>query len=265
MEENAENLEERIKGIYTPLSAAKEEIWRRWNDKELKKKVEDFLGGDVPEVFREKPQSAWFRFIATPNFEFQLAYNLSEIIGLDLVFFEFLNDKFCTRNQDKLHLGKMIFFHEKNASRSSFVQTKKIIDIEKCDNKPFREIKTLWGENFIDFHKRIFNAKYGKIGTFDVSEFKTNGESAEKVYEKVLACFICHGVLFENYIAKDNHYEKNFTKNVVLTAIGKLESMFGVKPLIIPLLPINEEESGEWMCYPGQLEKNVVNVSIANK
>lgn len=31
-------------GIYTPLSVAKEEIWKRWNDQELKKKVEDFLG-----------------------------------------------------------------------------------------------------------------------------------------------------------------------------------------------------------------------------
>ncbi len=37
-----------IKEIYTPLSVAKKEIWRRWNDKELRKKVEDFLGGDMP-------------------------------------------------------------------------------------------------------------------------------------------------------------------------------------------------------------------------
>ena len=41
-----------IKDIYTPLSVAKKEIWRRWNDKELRKKVEKFLGGDIPEVFR---------------------------------------------------------------------------------------------------------------------------------------------------------------------------------------------------------------------
>ena len=34
-----------IKEIYTPLSVAKEEIWRRWNDPVLRKKVEDFLGG----------------------------------------------------------------------------------------------------------------------------------------------------------------------------------------------------------------------------
>ena len=42
-----------IKDIYTPLSVAKKEIWRRWNDKELRKKVENFLGGDLPEVLKK--------------------------------------------------------------------------------------------------------------------------------------------------------------------------------------------------------------------
>lgn len=41
-----------IKDIYTPLSVAEKEVWRRWNDKELRKKVEDFLGGDVPEFLK---------------------------------------------------------------------------------------------------------------------------------------------------------------------------------------------------------------------
>ena len=41
-----------IKDIYTPLSVAKKEIWRRWNDPVLRKKVEEFLGGDVPEVLK---------------------------------------------------------------------------------------------------------------------------------------------------------------------------------------------------------------------
>ena len=56
MTEKAENnkteKEFDIKDIYTPLSVAKKEIWRRWNDKELRKKVEDFLGGDIPEVLK---------------------------------------------------------------------------------------------------------------------------------------------------------------------------------------------------------------------
>jgi len=49
-DENKKKKEEEvdIKEIYTPLSVAKKEIWKRWNDKALRKKVEDFLGGDLP-------------------------------------------------------------------------------------------------------------------------------------------------------------------------------------------------------------------------
>jgi hypothetical protein len=40
----------RLENFYTPLSEAKREIWRRWNDKALRKKVEEFLDGDVPKM-----------------------------------------------------------------------------------------------------------------------------------------------------------------------------------------------------------------------
>ncbi len=257
-----EQLQAEVNKIYTPLSVAKEEIWRRWNDKALRKKVEDFLGFDLPASFKNEPRSAWFRFIVTPNFEFQLVRNLAEIIGLDLVFFEFLNDKFCTRNQDKLRLGKMIFSNKTGSGEKQNNGEIKVIDLPGNENMAFNKIKTLQGENFVGFHRRIFNMMYGKIDTFDVSMLKTNGEDAERVYEKVLACFICHGVLFENYIVKDSHYEKKFTRNVVLRAIQQLESVFGVKPLIVPLLPIREEDSSEWMYYPGEL-RDIVSACVS--
>src|SRR4030042_2175704 len=103
-----------IKEIYTPLSVAKKEIWKRWNDKELKKKVEDFLGGDLPEVFKRKPKAALFRFIATPNLEFRNFFDLSKMSKLDPVYVEFLEDRFCTRNQDKVCLGRIIISDGKN-------------------------------------------------------------------------------------------------------------------------------------------------------
>ncbi len=80
--ENDELLRKEVEKIYTPLSVAKEEIWRRWNDKELRKKVEDFLGGDIPEVFKKEPRATIFRYIATPNLEFKFA--LINLINLEL-------------------------------------------------------------------------------------------------------------------------------------------------------------------------------------
>ena len=245
-------------GIYTPLSVAKEEIWRRWNDKELKKKVEDFLGGDVPEVFRKEPRSALFRFIATPNLEYVLASEMAKLMDLELVFMEFLGDKFCTRNQDKLYLGKLAFFYQKDG-RVYLKQKKKIIDIERCDNKPLREIKTFWGESFIDFHHRIFDEKYGKTQRFNVSDFKTNGESSYEVYLKVFALFICHGILFENYFIMSNKDEKKFTLNVIKPAFDEIHRIFGIKPLVVPLISSVVEETLYWQYYPDYIMDKILN------
>jgi hypothetical protein len=55
--------------IYTPIEEAKEEIWRRWNDPALQKKVPDYLGS-IPECFQREPRAVLFRNIASPDIEF---------------------------------------------------------------------------------------------------------------------------------------------------------------------------------------------------
>lgn len=248
-----------IKEIYTPLSVAKKEIWKRWNDPILRKKVEDFLGGDMPEVFKKKPKAALFRFITTPNLEFQLAFDTAKLMDLKIIFLEFLNDKFCTRNQDKVHLGKLVFFHEKNGQNPSVNLRKKIIDFEKCDGKPFKKIKTVAGESLINFHHNLFLKKYKNIKTFDVSEFKTNGESAYDVYLRVFALFICNGILFENYFVDSNEDEKKFTFNVVKPAFDKIQEIFGLRPLIVPLVSCKVDGDIFWQYYPDNLVKKIKN------
>lgn len=246
-----------IKEIYTPLSVAKKEILRRWNDKELREKVEKYLGGNIPDAFRDNPRTALFRFMTTPNLEFQIAYDTSKLMDLDLVFMEFLNDKFCTRNQDKLHLGKMIFFHKKNGENACIKDRKKIIDLEKCDGEHFKKIKTIWGEDFIEFHHRIFNKKYNKIDTFDVSEFKTNGGSAYDVYLKVFSLFICNGILFENYFVGSDKDERRFTFDVVKPAFDKIQEIFGLRPLIVPLVSYKVDGDIFWQYYPDNLIEEI--------
>lgn len=240
-----------VEELYTPLSVAKEEIQRRWNDKELRKKVEDFLGEEFPEMFKDEPRAVLFRFIATPNFEFRRFFDLSQMVSLEPVYAEFLGDKFCTRNQDKLCLGRIVVSNGKNEKK------KNIINIQDNDNKKFSDIETLWGQKLVDFHHYIFSESFAGVQNFDVSSFKTNGETSKDVYIKFLSLFLCNGILFENYISKDNGYEKKFTNAVVLPAINELFERFGVKPLIVPLLPIMDEDQVEWMWYPQDIEENM--------
>jgi len=253
-----------ISEIYTPLSVAKKEIQKRWKDKKLRKKVNEYLG-EVPRVFKYKPKVALFRFITTPNFEFQLALDTAILLKKELIFIEFLNDKFCTRNQDKLYLGKIVFFHEKNGESAGMTDRRKIIDLEKADNKPFKKIKTIWGENLIDFHHDLFNKYYKNTKIFDVSTFKTNGETSYEVYLKMFAIFICHGVLFENYFVNSNKDERKFTLKVIKPAFEKIKEIFGVKPLIVPLVGFKDEGDLFWQYYPEKIKKEIKQINNKKK
>lgn len=58
----------RLENFYTPLSKAKDEIWKRWNDEELKKKVEKFLGGDLPKYFKGNPKAVFCEILDESKF-----------------------------------------------------------------------------------------------------------------------------------------------------------------------------------------------------
>jgi hypothetical protein len=250
MRKNEENME--VEEMYTPLSEAKGEIWRRWNDNKLKKEVEGYLG-EIPEVFKNEPKTSLFRYIASPNLEFLLANKTAYMAGLKLVFMEFLKDKFCTRNPDKVHLGKIRFI--KNDKSKKYIMAKEnIIDLEKSDNVTLCDIKTHKGESLIDFHHKLFLENYPDIELFDVSHFKSNGETSFEVYMKVFSLFITNGILLENYCINSNQDERKFTLEVVKPAFDEIRKIFGVKPLIVRLVDILEEGDMYWQCYPFDLK-----------
>lgn len=251
---NEEELD--ITHIYTKLSEAKEEVWRRWNDKELRKKVEEFLGDEMPDVFKDGPKAVLFRFLATPNFEFRLFSDMNSDMGLEVVFFEFLKDKFCTRNQDKVHLGKLKFYERINGSEA-IIKQNRILDLQKCEGEMMCNVVTDWGENLIDFHHRIF-FKNHNAELFDVSNFKKNGESAGEVYEKVFSLFICFGVLYENYFVKTSKEEYCFVDNVIKPSFEKVKNHFNIKPLIVPLIGPDVEGDLFWQFYPEEIKNDLI-------
>jgi len=242
--------------IYTSLEDAKKEIWRRWNDKELRKKVEDFLGGDIPEPFRKEPRAVLFREPMTPDGELAYFLKLSKTLKLKPLGWEYLDDKFTTRNEDKVCLGKMHFSRGLDKNGNPIVYYKKIIDLPDSENKKFKEIKTLWGENFIDFHHRILNENFGKIELFDASKWlKLKGGKALKYYVNYLSIFICGGILFENFVINEDTMD--FYQKIVRPALDKLFKKFGIKPLIIKLMPPGRNNNDSWWFYSSSIEKSI--------
>jgi len=243
-----------IKEIYTPFSVAKEEIKKRWKDKKLRDKVEKFLGGEIPKPFKKEPRAVLSRHIISPNMELFYFLDLAKTAKLKPVGLEGLEDKFCTKNSDKVSLAKLSFYEKaKEEGKKTRFEKRvvRLIDIEKNDGKKLCEIDTLWGENLVDFHHRLLNIYDSEIDTFD--DFcwfskRNKRNSAFQYYENFLLLFLCHGILFENFHAKGK--EKSFTEDIIMTNYKKIVDTFNIKPLIVPLVPIEDEMySHHWNGY----------------
>ena len=197
------------------------------------------------------------RQITTPNTEFHHFLNSAKQANLAPVSLEYVEDKFVTANAYKLSCGKLAFYDRKNKNGETIFHYKTVIDFIKSDGKRFIEIKTLWGENFVDFHHRILGANLRKINIFDnCSWVKKKGRKPAEYYPYCLALFVCNGILFENFLI-DNKEEK-FTNEIVMPAFLKIKKYFGIKPLIVPLVPQNEASDKYWWCYPEYIEKEII-------
>ena len=78
IEESNAGLVAEMENIYTTLEEAKVEIWRRWNDLDLRKRVEDFLKGDIPDILKVSPRAVLSRHVTSPNFELLYFLELSK-------------------------------------------------------------------------------------------------------------------------------------------------------------------------------------------
>lgn len=247
------DLRKKLDDIYTPLEEAKEEIWKRWNDKELKEKVEESLKGDIPEILQKSPRAILSRHLMSPNFELLHFLDLAKDLELEPIGLEYIQDKFVSVNEDKYYLAKLVFYEgigKKGGRKLSFL---KVIDIDLFDGKKFSGIKTLDGRNFIDFHHNLVQPYLGMPDILDMSDYyKRNGGLASIYYKYILSLYICYGVLVENFLLNDKY--EDLTKNTLLPVFEKVKNYFGVKPLIVRLTPLENEEDLYWRYYPKPIQ-----------
>ena len=241
--------------MYVSLEEAKEEVWKRWNDVELHQKVLEYVG-ELPKGFGHEPWAVMVRHIATPNFEFIRFSELAQKTGLKPRCQEYTGDKFCTWNPDKLLLGKIAFFHGKGKRNGDKITSHQVIAFQNADGKSLQAIKTVWGESLIGFHHSLVSAKLPDFEVSDITGwYRKMGSRPEFFYHRLLALFICNGILFENFLGEGE--EEVFTRTIVIPAIQRVKNHFGLKPLIVRLLPAVSEADQYWCWYPGHLEAEV--------
>lgn len=238
-----------VEGVYTPLSLAIKILHERQSDLTLKKKVDEFfLEHGVPKPLLEGLKAVVSRCIASPNFEIKYFFELSEIVGLEPLILEYPG-KFVNINPDKYHLGKMCFATSRDYSFVSEKYT--VLDFNKTEGKLFSDISTINGESIIDFHHRLFKTVYPEkyLSIHDFSDWFDKTKNKQETYYFVFfSLFVINGILFENYFSQEKSEYDFFCKNII-GSFNKVEEYFGVKPLIVPLLPLRTELAREWLWY----------------
>lgn len=247
-----------LKNFYTPLSVAKKEIWRRWNDEKLKKKVEYLLGKEIKKYFNGKPKSFFARQVMSPNFETIRFVNLSKKANLQPLCLEYTEDNFNPSSSDKYFLAKMFFYGGKGKNGGKKLSAMNIIDFDKCDSKKFCDMTTNTNKNFVDFHHDLLHSTIPGSNKMhiDLSPYVKKAEKNE--YKKIvyLTLSVAHGILFENFLLDDSvvsRKEIDFTNNRILPLFNNLTKKFGVKPLISNLDPLENECDLCWWSYPEEV------------
>jgi hypothetical protein len=222
--------------FYTPIEKVKEELVKRWNNKELRSKVSQYFNRELPLLLKDSPKAVLFRNIISPDGEFERFYHTAIKNELDPIGLEYTGDKFVTFNEDKFALVNLDFYIGRSTDGSARARARKIVDIPSADGKKLKDIVTFWGEPLSQFHHRYLEKSYPGFAQKleDVSSWLNYSKGGAKVYyNDLMALFICHGVLFEGFLSSG--IESAFTENVFKPAFRRITEHFGVQPLIVEL------------------------------
>jgi hypothetical protein len=244
--------------LYTPIQEAKKEIIRRAQDESLKQKVVDYLGGDLPPVFQQEPRAVTTIHIGSPHLAFSHFMEGSRQLGLKPLVFEYRDDLFLTTNFDKASLAKMTFHGGRDQQGNIKKSSKQIINLDgQNEKKPFKDLTTLWGESFVNFHHRLLAQQFPQVETYDGSEwYHKKGPDPKKYYRYAMALYICHGVLFENFLLDRNEIE--FTNDIIIPAFQEVRDYFELEPIIVPIAPLDVQEDRSWWYYPEFLKDKII-------
>ncbi|MFZ2500440.1 MAG: hypothetical protein WAW90_00420 [Minisyncoccia bacterium] len=238
------------------------ELKQRRADAAIKSSVRKSLGSSAEEILKKftQPRAIFFRQVATPTHEMLRFLKLAKQMKLKPLILEYYDDKFVSsENRSKRILGKMPIYQYTGTDGRDMVEYKTVCDFNISTGKKFSEVMCLNGEGLIHFHHKLFRTiteLNPKTYCFDASDwFESAGKKAEIYYEQLLTFLIRDGILFENFMPLRS--ESAFTKSIVAPAFERLKNQYGVAPLIVRLIPENEEMRLFWDSYPKKTKKHI--------
>jgi hypothetical protein len=248
-----------IDDIYTSLSDAEIEIKRRHQDLDLKKKLDSFWAENRPNfIHDDSPRSVFSKSVITPNLELKYFLDVSKDIGIKTYLWEYGNGKFVGKNSEKRHLGKIFFHNGHGKNNGHKIHHLNIVDFNKQEGKIISEVETLHNKKLMHFHREMLKKRFPDedFRIKDISEWFDKTRHLDHYYVYYLSLFIRDHILFENFLF-DEKEESKFTLDKFLPSFEKVTKLFGVKPLIVPLLPHEHEKSHLWFMYDKKVQDHV--------
>ncbi|MFA7252691.1 MAG: hypothetical protein WC027_02435 [Candidatus Paceibacterota bacterium] len=248
-----------LESIYTSLSDALVEIEKRRKDIKLQKDLEVFWGENKPDFLKKDgPRLVFSKSLITPNLEFKYFLDVSRETHLKTYLLEYGNGKFVGKNQEKRHLGKIFFYHGRGKHNGSKIDHLNVVDFNTEEGKLIKNVKTLFNKKLSDFHHDILSERFPeeKLEMIDISDWFDKTRYLDAYYLYYLSLFLRDNILFENFLF-DEEEESKFTLEKFLPSFQKIVKIFGVKPIIVPLLPREHAKSDLWFTYDEKVEKHI--------
>lgn len=233
--------------FYTRPEDAMNEIYLRRKESDFK--VSNLYPNviDIESKYSNKVIGLVHRDI-TPNLEIARMIDTCDFMGICPVLLNYENDLFSCLSRSKYLLGKMAFFSGYGKSGGMKVEFKKVIDFDGAEGKKLNEIKTVFGDDLMTFHKKIFNERYHFLerSEYDIT-LLSNSILASEIYKFLFFLSIINGVFLEHFLFSG--LEKKFVDEIVFPAFRFVWESTGYKPLVVPFEPTDNDDADFWHYY----------------
>jgi len=248
---------------YWGIEEATKEVLRRQVLNNLRHRIEEVY--NLSWLPAGGPFGFLGRHIASCRLEELQFYKRCVRSGLQPLWLEYLEDKWCRSNPSKIRLVKLRIVLGRGKRGGIKEEVRKIInDFQFFSNKiMMKDLSTPWGEALWEFHHRalkgIIKGILGPVEIpveiLDISCWLKGWGRASNYYEPYLALALAHGILFESFESPGFPDLQRFKLTVVLPAYQRLVERWGVEPLIV-YHPVPRELEGFYLnYYPPQVLK----------
>ncbi len=251
------------KNIYFSLDEAREELKKRWENIELREKIERKLGDKFLPPFQKCPRAVLNRQIASPDNGFVFLFQCAKYINAEPIAWEEDEDIFVSFNEEKKGLGRLRVIAD---DRSEVLVD--IMNFHDNEKKKLNECVLNTGERLVDFHHNLCKFSGYNMDIYNNPEWRNGIKDVSEYYYYTMLHFIAHGVLFETFSFDEREKdEAGFVENVVLPNIDRVEKEFELRPLIVRLYPENQTDNEDffWWSYPPHINDYIINYAKKNK